>query len=340
MNKFLAGIQKTLKFRVPRHIGVILLCTVIGTTLSSTVFIYNAFAFFNMNTMVYNNISTVDTQTAMKEYGIIPALGEHINEGAFAQQVLADNSLQGSFAIHIHVDNKTIETISAGETVDNIITRSGILLESPDEVSPGLTTLVTSETDITILRIKNYTEEVLEPIPFETIRKPSEKLSAGESVVVQKGVDGQQKALMEIYSRDGKETLRYALKTTVVTQPVSEIIEYGKGGVVTVSAGQTYAYKQVFNVTASAYTTENSKRKLTASGTTARVGAIAVDPDVIPMGTKMLITSADGKSWVYGVAVAEDTGGSIKGNKVDLYFNTRAECMQFGIKKAKVYILE
>ena len=338
MYKFLTHIQKTLKFRVPRSIGVIALCAVLCATLFSTVFI-NAFAFFGGNAM-YSSIPAVDAQTAMREYGIIPAVGVSTKSAAYSQEALSGITAQENFKVHIHVDNKTIEAASTGETVENIIARSGILLERPDEVSPSLVTPVTGETDITILRIKNYTEEVMEPIPFETIRKPSEKLSAGESVVVQKGVDGQQKALIEVYSRDGKETLRYALKTTVVTQPVSEIIEYGKGGVVTVSAGQTYAYKQVFNVTASAYTTQNSKWKHTASGTTARVGAIAVDPDVIPMGTKMLITSADGKSWVYGVAVAEDTGGSIKGNKVDLFFNTRAECMEFGVRKAKVYILK
>ena len=80
-------------------------------------------------------------------------------------------------------------------------------------------------------------------------------------------------------------------------------------------------------------------RKLTATGTTARVGAIAVDPKVIPYGTRMYIQSADG-SIVYGVATAEDCGGAIKGNKIDLFFDSYDACIQFGVRTCTVYILE
>ncbi len=334
MYNLLTRAQQALKLRFKRHIRVKAFCAIICVVLSSTVFIYNAFAFFTEN----------DDEAA----GSAADAGFSLNAALllWPQQILAPfgqeksgADVPGFFNIHIRVDDKTIETISAGETVEDILLRSGVLLTDTDEVVPSPATQVTGETSITVLRIRNYTEEVLEPIPFETIRKPSDKLSAGESVVVQKGADGQKKNLYEVYTRNGVETLRHVLEETVVKEPVPEILEYGTGGTVT-AMGQTYAYKKVLNVTASAYTTQNKKWKRTASGTTARVGAIAVDPKVIPMGTKMLITSPDGKSWVYGVAVAEDTGGTIKGNKIDLFFNTRAECLQFGVKKAKVYILD
>lgn len=70
----------------------------------------------------------------------------------------------------------------------------------------------------------------------------------------------------------------------------------------------------------------------TASGTIARVGVVAVDPEFIPLGTKMYIEG-------YGYAIAEDTGGSIKENKIDLYFNSEAECIQFGLREVVVHIL-
>ena len=76
----------------------------------------------------------------------------------------------------------------------------------------------------------------------------------------------------------------------------------------------------------------------TYSGTLARVGAIAVDPTVIPLGTKMYVVSNDGQ-YVYGYCVAEDIGGGIKGNKIDLYFDTYAECWDFGVRMCTVYIL-
>ena len=77
---------------------------------------------------------------------------------------------------------------------------------------------------------------------------------------------------------------------------------------------------------------------ITASGAMFEVGVVAVDPRVIPLGTKLYIESVDGK-YVYGYCTALDTGGAIKGNKVDLAMNTKSECFQFGRRKVTVYIL-
>lgn len=76
----------------------------------------------------------------------------------------------------------------------------------------------------------------------------------------------------------------------------------------------------------------------TATGALCRVGVVAVDPNVIPLKSKLFIESADG-SFVYGYCVAEDTGGGIKGNRVDLVMNTKEECYSFGVRAVKVYIL-
>jgi 3D (Asp-Asp-Asp) domain-containing protein len=97
--------------------------------------------------------------------------------------------------------------------------------------------------------------------------------------------------------------------------------------------------ESVFNVSCTAYTTELTDDKITATGTVAKVGTVAVDPKLIPYGTKMYIEAEDG-SWVYGYAVAEDCGGGIKGNKIDLFFDTYDECIKFGVRKAVVYIVE
>ncbi|MPM47835.1 hypothetical protein SDC9_94556 [bioreactor metagenome] len=111
-----------------------------------------------------------------------------------------------------------------------------------------------------------------------------------------------------------------------------------EGGTLTTASGKQLSYSKSLDVTATAYTTERQAWKITATGTTARVGAIAVDPKVIPYGTRMFIVSADG-SITYGLAVAEDCGGSIKGNKIDLFFNTYDECISFGRRACTVYIL-
>jgi 3D (Asp-Asp-Asp) domain-containing protein len=76
----------------------------------------------------------------------------------------------------------------------------------------------------------------------------------------------------------------------------------------------------------------------TATGTQARrnpngFSSIAVDPRVIPYGTKLYVEG-------YGYAIAEDTGGAIKGNIIDVYFNSAGECSNWGVRYVNVYILK
>jgi len=90
---------------------------------------------------------------------------------------------------------------------------------------------------------------------------------------------------------------------------------------------------------ATAYThTDAGCDFITATGTTVRWGTVAVDPRFIPYGTRMFIMTSDG-SYIYGISVAEDCGGAIKGDRLDLYMPTYYECIQFGIRDCMVYFL-
>jgi 3D (Asp-Asp-Asp) domain-containing protein len=95
-------------------------------------------------------------------------------------------------------------------------------------------------------------------------------------------------------------------------------------------------YKRVINMTATAYAPgplDNGKwDKQTYAGGTVRPGVAAVDPSVIPMGTKLWVEG-------YGEAIAEDQGSAIKGNRIDLVFNDRKAAQDYGIKQVKVYVL-
>lgn len=108
----------------------------------------------------------------------------------------------------------------------------------------------------------------------------------------------------------------------------------GENTLITAS-GDTLTWTQVLSCTATAYTGGGS----TASGTSARVGAVAVDPDVIPLGSLLYIVSDDGYC-IYGICVAEDTGSAISGSRVDLYFDTYSECVNFGQRTVTVYVLQ
>lgn len=108
--------------------------------------------------------------------------------------------------------------------------------------------------------------------------------------------------------------------------------------IVTVS-GEVLTYTRVLSCEATAYTCEGKSWNITATGTTARYGEIAVDPSVIALGSRLYVVSDDGYC-VYGVCTAEDTGGAIKGNRIDLYFDTYNECINFGRRQCTVYVLE
>ena len=111
-------------------------------------------------------------------------------------------------------------------------------------------------------------------------------------------------------------------------------------GVIVTADGEILTYSRSEQFTATAYThTDEGCNMITATGTTVRTGTIAVDPSVIPYGTRMFIVTNDG-SYIYGIGTAEDCGGAIKGNRLDLYFSTDAECWQFGVRGCTVYFLD
>ncbi|SMC94333.1 3D domain-containing protein [Sporomusa malonica] len=101
-------------------------------------------------------------------------------------------------------------------------------------------------------------------------------------------------------------------------------------------AGAPQNYRKMLDMTATAYgpgPLDNGKwNDLTYAGGKVKKGVVAVDPNVIPMGTKLWIEG-------YGEAIADDQGSAIQGNRVDLAFNTRQEALDYGIKKVKVYVL-
>ncbi len=97
-------------------------------------------------------------------------------------------------------------------------------------------------------------------------------------------------------------------------------------------------YVDMLSGVACAYTAKPDA--ITSTGTTPRIGTVAVNPKLIPYGSKLFIVSDSG--YVYGYAIAEDTGGDLLNNTilVDLYMDTREDCLEFGRRRVTVYILE
>lgn len=132
----------------------------------------------------------------------------------------------------------------------------------------------------------------------------------------------------------------------------TQVVEYrpdevGKGAPLSKktanSVTQKKSYSRVITCVATAYDgsfeTLGYHNPKTALGKTPVVGTVAVDPNLIPLGTKLYIETSDG-SFVYGECFAGDTGGDIKGNRVDLFMASRGEALSFGRRTVNVYILD
>lgn len=125
-------------------------------------------------------------------------------------------------------------------------------------------------------------------------------------------------------------------------------VNKAESGILETADGQVIEYSDVMQLEATAYCAcysccgkwpGNKWYGITATGTLAKVGTIAVDPRIIPLGSKVYVEGLGGAN-NYGFATAEDTGGAIKGMIIDLYFDTHKETVNWGRQQVKVYILK
>ena len=183
-----------------------------------------------------------------------------------------------------------------------------------------------------IINIKSITENIetkTEAIPFEVEYRDNDALEYGVERVVQNGKEGLLEITIKETSSKSEVLSTEKIDEKIIEEPVNKIIERGTARTV-----DGYRYTKALNVKATGYTGKDAGcNGVTASGTVAKKGVIAVDPRVIPLGTKVYIPG-------YGVAVAEDTGGAIKGNKIDLCYNTKSEAYSWGVRNVTLYVLD
>ena len=252
--------------------------------------------------------------------------------------------------IRINNGGNYIVTSSYGETVGELLERSNMALNEGDAIDVALETMTYDGMELNIDRWTTTTEFVYEEIPFETEYVQTNKMLVGDEKVVSEGLNGELKHIAKVTCFNGKEVSREIISTQEIVAPVNQVIEQGtfeaekgkltiKDGVIVTADGEIYTYKRTMQAKATAYThTDAGCDMITATGTTVHWGTVAVDPRQIPYGTKMFIVSNDGK-YVYGLSAAEDCGGSIKGNRIDLYMPTTSECYTFGVRNCTVYFI-
>lgn len=160
----------------------------------------------------------------------------------------------------------------------------------------------------------------------------------GDINIISEGVPGEKTVTYCQKKVDGVVADVVIEEEQILSLPINGTAERGIGGTVTASDGTVYKYSYKRLMEATAYTYVPGKTTwTTATGAKLDKGIVAVDPKEIPMHTKMYIASS---TFEYGYGVAEDTGGAIKGNIIDLAFLTVDECINFGRRNIWVYFLE
>ena len=223
-----------------------------------------------------------------------------------------------------------------GDTVGDLLDARGVELGEYDAVLPGEDTVLSDGMSVAVTRAELVTETYTEVIPRTRNMIANEYIPKGEERVISEGKDGVRTVTCTVLRRGGQEIERTVVASSVTVAPVADTVEYGPGGTLTAPDGTTVEWSHKIDGEATAYTTERQSWKRTRSGTIARVGAIAVDPNTIPLGSVVYI---EGQGWTYGLSSCEDTGGAIKGNIVDLFFNTWNECIQFGRRSCTIYVI-
>ena len=280
--------------------------------------------------------STETVGEFLTEIGITIKDEDYISKGL--DDKLAANDyikIKRAFPITLNIDGSPRMIYTSKETVGEVLDDYKENIGSKytlNDITESTKTKSKMTINITTLKETIVTE--VQEIPFGTDTVETDSLVKGEERVILEGITGEATiTIKKIY--EGTELVSSEeISRVVVAQPVNKIIEVGTADPATkTSTIDGYQYTSALSVTATGYTPYDAGCSgITSTGTVAKKGSIAVDPRVIPYGTELYIPG-------YGYGIAEDCGGAIKGNKIDLCYETKNEAFSWGRRNVTIYIL-
>ena len=252
--------------------------------------------------------------------------------------------------ITLVVDGKEKEISTFKSNVEDLLVAENIKYDSNDIISQDLSTKLSDKMRIEVI---NVTEEIIKEskeVPFDVTVVEDNDLLKGETKVEEEGQTGKNELVYKITYHNGKAVEKTFLEEIVSTEPVNKVVKKGtkvEEVKVASSRGESTRRPVSANNTNSNSTSSSSRGKhisvvataytghgITATGTKPKWGTIAVDPSIIPYGTKVYIPQFN-KTFI-----AEDCGGAIKGNKIDIYMNDETSVRNWGRKTIDIYIVK
>ncbi|MBQ3052232.1 MAG: G5 domain-containing protein [Clostridia bacterium] len=267
--------------------------------------------------------------------------------------------IEYTFPVYVTCGNQTTKVNFSKGTVKDALAKVGYTVDEHDFVEPAIDTQINDTIYIDYVNVDFVSSSYTEAIPYETQTVYSATAAKGVTSV-KNGTDGVRQVNCTEKFVNGVSVEKNIISSEVLTAPVNAVKTVGTKDVkkaVKTSAdvksvswltpssaieldakGNPLNYKSKMTVRATAYTYTGNN---CATGVAPKPGYIAVNPKVIPYGTKMYIKTADG-SYIYGYAVAADTGGFIKKHPtgVDLFLTSESACVNFGVRNVEIYILE
>ncbi|MBS4193437.1 DUF348 domain-containing protein [Bacillus sp. FJAT-49705] len=243
-----------------------------------------------------------------------------------------------AFPLTLSDGGKEQKVWSTSTTVGDFLTQQGITLNELDRTEPKAEEIVKENDIIQIVRVEKVTDVVEEPIQFAVVTEKDSSLAKGSQKVINEGKEGLLTKEYEVVLENGKEISRKLISEKKSKEKQDKVVAVGtKPLAVKQVASRGSESGQELYVDSTAYTANcNGCSGRTATGINLRSNpgakVIAVDPRVIPLGTKVYVEG-------YGYAIAADTGGSIKGNKIDVFFPSKADAYRWGRKTVKIKIL-
>ena len=232
-------------------------------------------------------------------------------------------SIQRSRPVTIVADGQTIHTRTQAKTIEALLAEEGVILDNKDYSQPEPIAAVASNLTVRVTRVR---EEIIieeQAIPYNTIYQPAPNLEIDQAKVAQTGLEGVFKRRIHVVYENGVETVRLLEREWVDQEPVTKINAYGTKIVLRdlMTADGLIQYWRKLRVSATWYNSSHGWFApssgfygMTRTGLYATKGIIAVDPSVIRLHTRMYVPG-------YGFGAAEDTGGLIKGMRIDLAFD-------------------
>jgi uncharacterized protein YabE (DUF348 family) len=248
--------------------------------------------------------------------GVEPGLNERMKAG---MRVAIDRSIP----VMVEVDGRTLHTRTHRERVDEVLADLNVVLTGQDYAQPALDEPLTDDATIKVVRVSERFVIEQEPIPFETAWQPDPDLEIDYQRLLQEGARGVRERRSRVRYEDGAEVARALENEYVAIPPTTKVMGYGTNIVVRTldTPSGPVQYWRKIRMLATSYSAATSGTPESAPwygrtrlGLQMRFGIVAVDPRYIDLSSEVYVPG-------YGVGFAGDTGGAIKGYRIDLGYD-------------------